>query len=140
MFNSNPGSGLLQRCITFFFYYYPSIFHSDRQVESCYPHFFYYYPSIFIRTDTWNRAIRDSIFRLLLRYVEFTCLGYHTVQQYSLSWVSGLFFDRKSTHATIEVRHFFSDVPQFGSLRPLPQTASEKNQNHRSNLPDEKIR
>ena len=31
------------------------------------------------------------------------------------------------TRATIEVHHFFSEVPQFGSLRPLPGTAVEKN-------------
>ena len=34
---------------------------------------------------------------------------------------------RQVTHATmIDVHHFFSEVPQFGSLRPLPKRYSEK--------------
>ena len=30
--------------------------------------------------------------------------------------------EASSTRATVEVYHFFSEIPQFGSLRPLPKT------------------
>ena len=39
------------------------------------------------------------------------------------------------TRATIEVHHFLSEVPQFGSLRPLPKTLFGEKKN--SYTPDE---
>ena len=43
-------------------------------------------------------------------------------------------FHLKVTRATIDVHHFFSEVPQFVSLRPLPEADLEK----QKLLPDEK--
>ena len=34
---------------------------------------------------------------------------------------------KEGTRATIEMHHVFSEVPQFGSLRPLPKTDLENN-------------
>ena len=64
----------------------------------------------------------------------FVHLGHGFVHHVTLSVLLYIYrvshdaFDREllKTRATIDVHHFFSGVPQFGSLRPLPITDLEK--------------